>query len=73
MIIPYILFWLLVGYGIVTGELYLGEAAAFVIVWCVILAAVLALGVGFLWSVAPAAILDIVLVLKLFGGDINIR
>ena len=73
MIIPFLLFVVLLFLGLKNGDLDPREAGIFGAIWVVLLACFLLLHISSYWFVVPTVILDILLVLKVFGGDIAIR
>lgn len=73
MIIPFLLFWLLIGWGLYDGDLYPKEGAIFVAIWVVLLLGFILLKGSPFGFVVPTVLLDIVLVLKVFGSDVQIR
>ena len=73
MIVPFLLFWVLLIWSVLDGDLTLQEAAVYAIVWLVLLVCFLQFPGGVLWFVVPAVVIDIVLVFKVFGGDVEIR
>jgi hypothetical protein len=73
MILPFLLFWLLIGWGLYDGDIYPKEAGVCVTVWIGLLLCFLFLKVSPFWFVVPTVLLDIYLILKVFGQDIQIR
>ena len=73
MIVPFLLFWLLVGWGLKDGDLYPKEAGIFASIWLVLLLCFVFFKIQALWFVVPTVGLDIVLILKIFGQDIQLR
>lgn len=73
MIVPFLLFAGLLFFGLKNGDLDLPEAGIYGAIWLVLLVCFLLLHISPYWFVVPTVILDIVLVLKVFGGDISIR
>ena len=73
MILPFLVFWVLIGWSLYDGDLYPSQAAWFVGIWILLLAGFLLFGVEPLLFVVPTVLLDIVLILKVFGGDLKIR
>lgn len=73
MIVPALLFWILLGWSLYDGDLYPKEGAIFVGIWVVLLLGFLLLKIALLWFVVPTVLLDIILILKIFGQDIQIR
>jgi len=73
MIVPFLVFWILLGWGLYDGDLYPKEGAILVGIWGVLLLAFLLLKVSLLWFVVPTVLLDIFLILKIFGQDIQIH
>jgi len=73
LLIPFVAFVVLIGFGLKNGDLGPGEAAVYGVIWLVLLLCFLLIASVSLWAVVPTVILDIVLVVKVFGGDIAIR
>jgi hypothetical protein len=76
MLIPFVLFWLLIFLG--REELGLRRGLIAVAIWAVLLIGFLALAflerpISPFFFVVPIALMDIVLILMIFGGDIKIR
>lgn len=73
MLLPFILFWVLLIWGLYDGDIYPKEGGIFASIWVVLLVCFLCWKVLLLWFVVPTVVLDIVLILKVFGQDIQIR
>ena len=73
MVIPILLFWLLLGWSLYDGDIDPREGFIFAGIWVGLLILFIALNILPLWFVVPTVILDIVLILKIFGQDIQIR
>ena len=73
MIIVFILFWVLIFLGLKDGDIETREALIHIVIWAAMLAGFLFFNVVMYWFVVPTVILDIILVLKVFGGDVSIR
>lgn len=73
MIVPFLLFWVLLIWSLLDGDLTPQEATVYAIIWLVLLVCFLQFPSGVLWFVVPAVVIDIVLVIKVFGGDVEIR
>jgi hypothetical protein len=76
MLIPFVLFWLLIFLG--RDELGLRRGLIAVAIWAVLLIGFFAFAVSPyaispFFFVVPIALMDIVLILMIFGGDIKIR
>lgn len=71
MILPFLVFWLLLFFS--RDELGIKGIAFCVAVWLVLLLLFVFSGISPLIFVAVQSVLDIVLVLVTFGGDIRIR
>jgi hypothetical protein len=69
--IPFILFWLLIYLG--REDLGLKGIGISVMLWLGLLVGFFATGVSPLLFVTAQALLDVFLILKVFGGDIKIR
>jgi hypothetical protein len=72
MAIPFFAFWVLLIWSLIDGDLYPKEGAIFVAVWAALLAGFLLLKIPMLWFVVPMVLLDIVLMVKVFGQNIEI-
>jgi hypothetical protein len=73
MIIPLLVFWLLLVWSFFDGDLYPAEAGAFALVWFVLLTCFIFLQISPFWFVVPTVLLDVILILKIFGSDIELR
>jgi hypothetical protein len=73
VIIVFVLFWVLIFLGLKDGDISPKEAIVYGSIWTVLLVCTLAFSVVVYWFVVPTVILDIILVLKVFGGDVAIR
>jgi hypothetical protein len=73
MLIPFVLFWVLIFFG--RDELGLRGILIATAIWAVLLIAffLFALRISPYFFVVPIALMDIVLILVIFGGDIKIR
>ena len=71
MILPFLFFWVLVLIG--REELGLKGMATSVLIWLVLLLGCLASGLSVYYFVAAQGVLDMILLLIMFGGDIRIR
>ena len=71
MLIPFLAFWVLLFLG--REELQFKGIAIAIATWLLLLAGVVASGISPYWFVSAQAVVDIVLVLMVFGGDIKIR
>ncbi len=71
MLIPFLLFWLLIFLG--REELGLKGGLIALAIWAGLLIGFFALSISPYIFVAAQAILDVVLILIIFGGDIKIR
>ena len=70
MIFPFILFFVLLGWGLYEGDVYPKEGWIMLALWVVALLVVVVLKALWLWLVVPTVILDIILVLKVYGQDV---
>lgn len=71
MIIPFILFWVLIVLGY--GEIGMRWTLVLILLWFLLLAGFMALGVSpYIW-VALQSLVDIILILAVFKGDLHIR
>ena len=73
MLVFCLLFWVLLGWSLYDGDLYPKEGAIYAAIWIVLLLGFLVLRVAMLWFIVPTVLLDIILILKIFGQDIQIR
>jgi len=73
MIVPFLVFVILLVWGLYDGDLYPKEGAILVGIWGVLLLVFCLLKIPSLWFVVPTVLLDIFLILKIFGQDIQIR
>lgn len=73
MIVPFLVFWVLLLWGLYDGDLSPKEGAIFVVLWGGLLLGFLLLKIVWLWFVVPTVLLDIVLIVKIFGKDVLIR
>lgn len=73
MIIPFLVFWILIIWSFFDGDLHPTEAGACVLVWFVLLVGFIFLQISPLWFVLPTVVLDVILILKIFGSDIELR
>jgi hypothetical protein len=71
MLIPFAAFWVLIFMG--RGELGLKGALFCVALWIGLLVGCMSLDFPSYWFVAAQAIVDAILILIIFGGDIRIR
>lgn len=72
MVIPFFAFWVLLIWSLIDGDLNFKEGAWFVGTWGVLLAGFLLMKIPMLWFVVPMVLLDIVLMVKVFGQNIEI-
>ena len=73
VIIPFLVFWILLIWSLFDGDLSPKEGAMFIGVWIVLLLCFTQFDVSPFWFVVPTVVLDIILIFKIFGGDIQIR
>lgn len=73
MLIPFLVFWLLLGWSLYDGDVRVGQGAVLAAVWGGLLLGFLLLNVSPYWFVVPTVLLDVVLILMVFGGDVRIR
>ena len=71
MLLPFIAFWVLLFFSF--DELGFKGVAIAVLIWLALLVGFALAGISAHWFVAAQAILDIGLILIVFGGDIKIR
>ena len=71
MAIPFIAFWVLIAIG--KSDLGYKKTISFIGIWSILLFGFIYLNIHPYYFVAPQTILDAVLILMIFGRDINIR
>ncbi len=71
LLIPAILFWILV--FVAKSELGLGWSLFFVVVWAALLVGFMDFGLSAYAFVVAQALLDVILILAIFKGDLPIR
>jgi hypothetical protein len=71
MVIPFVVFWLLIYLG--REDLGLMGIGTAVTIWLVLLVGFFATGISPFLFVTAQALLDVFLILKVFGADIKIR
>ena len=71
--IPFLAFWVLLVVGWYLDELDLKSVAGFVVVYFVGSFGISFVSDGGAWPVVLTVVLDVILVLKVFGGDVRIR
>jgi hypothetical protein len=69
--LPFIAFWLLMYLG--RDELGLKGILISIAIWTVMLLSTLFLGISPYYFVSAQAVFDVILILMIFGGDIQIR
>lgn len=67
-----VLFWLLLIWSLYDGDLDIIPSGIFILLWTLIFAGAYFLKIPTYWTIAPVAILDVILVFKVFGGDVPI-
>lgn len=67
------LFWVLLVWGLIDGDLYARDAWIFGLIWVVLIGGFLMFPEAFIWFVVPLVLLDIALLVKVVGTDIVIR
>jgi len=67
-----VLFWLLIIWSLYDGDLSIRESSIFVALWAVILVGGYLMKISPYWIIIPTVILDIILIIKIFGSDIQI-
>lgn len=73
MILPFLVFWVLIIWSLYDGDLYPKEAAVYIIIWVTCLAGLILFDLQPVLFVVPTVLLDIILIVKVFGGDLKIR
>jgi hypothetical protein len=68
----FVLFWLLLAWGLRDNDIYLKEAAIFAVVWCAFLAGFIFVPQGAIWFIIGSVILDVILLMKVLGQDITV-
>ena len=71
MIAPFFLFWILI--AVCFRDLGRRSACVFILLWFALFVGFQYLGISPYWFVAAQALIDIILILRIFGGDIRIR
>ncbi len=71
MIIPFIAFWMLIFIG--RSELGFKGISFCIVLWVVLLLGFVKLSLPSYWFVAAQALIDAILIVVIFGGDIRIR
>jgi len=71
MVVPFFLFWILIAIGF--RDLGWRSAGIFVLLWFVLFIGFQYVGISPYWFVVAQSIIDIILILRVFGGDIRIR
>ncbi len=71
MLIPFAAFWVLIFMG--RGELGLKGVLFCVALWIALLVGCVTLDIASYWFVAAQALIDAILIVVVFGGDIRIR
>ena len=59
-------------WSLIDGDLYPKEGAIFAGIWVALLAGFLLLKIPMLWFAIPMVLLDVVLIVKIFGQNIEI-
>jgi len=73
MALALILFWVIVVWGLVDGEIYAKEGAIYIAIWAVLLAGTLFFPSVMIGCLVGLIGLDIYLLFKVFGGNIPTR
>lgn len=73
LMVPFIAFWILLLVGVWLQELEIRTALLFLVVWGVGLVLCYLVGMPRQYYILAEAVLDCVLILKIFKGDIRIR
>ena len=73
MIVPFLLFFGLIGWSLYDEGLYPREGLTLIGIWVALLIIFLVFGVNLFWFVVPTVLMDIYLILKVFGRDITIH
>lgn len=71
--IIHVAFWVLLAWAVYDNELYPMEAAIYAGIWLAFLVGFWLLKVPPMWFMVPSVLLDIVLIFKLFGGNLRVR
>ena len=69
----FIVFWVLLVWSIYDGDLDMREASIFVALWAALMVCPLVSPSLVILSIVGQALLDVVLVLKIFGTNVRIR
>jgi len=73
MFLPFVVFWVLLVAGLYLQELNLKSAAVFVGVWLIGVTVLSVLHAAPALGVVLYVLLDLILILKIFGGNIGLR
>jgi hypothetical protein len=73
MIVPYILLVILLGWSLYDGDLYPREGGFIIAIMGVTHLVFLLLKLSFAWYVVTTVLVDIYLIVKVFGGAVQIR
>ncbi len=72
MLIAFVLFWILLIWGLKEGDLYAKEGAILVFLWLVFLVGLVYFPPGQIICIIGSVILDVVLLMKVLGQDIRV-
>jgi len=73
MALVFVLFWVVLIWGLYDGDIYAKEGTIMGILWAGLLAGFIFLPHAMIGFIIAMVLIDIYLVLKVFGGDIGIR
>lgn len=73
MALPLILFWVIVVWGLIDGEIYATEGAIYIAIWLALLAGIVFYKPAEIGCIVGMIGLDIYLLFKVFGGNIGLR
>jgi hypothetical protein len=73
MILAFLLFWLVIGWGLYDGSLYAKEAFIFAVIWLPLTACFFLVPSMMIAGIIGIVLIDIILVIKVYGQDILVR
>lgn len=73
MLFAFVLFWVVLIWGLYDGDLYAKEGIILGIIWIALLLGFIFLPTAMIGFIIAMILIDIYLVVKVFGGNIGIR
>ena len=73
MLLVFLLFWVLLIWGLIDGDIYAREAAILVVIWLVLAAGFFFLPKVMIPTIIGMVLVDIVLLFKVVGQDVLVR